>query len=665
MSAAPVVLDDVAYADLLGAAIERIPAASQGQWTLHAPVDPGITLLELFAHLLDQRVYWLDQESDEQRRAVLSLIGEAPRHAEAAATVVRLVDRSSDAPTTSQPVPADTALELAAPGAAVTFTTKADATILPVVGVGVFAGGADRITELVRGTGVLLLRADGEPDAAQLMLRLRGAPQAGDRVSLLLVLDALEGEARHVAPEWLGGDSPPPARLTFAVSRAVGAAPVDLEAGTVHDGTGGLRRSGLLAFDAPADWAADAPPDADGVADYSVHIRTAAATYSSPPRLFALVPNAVIASHRSPGEVDTANLREQVRNWLALPGRALDLHAPGELDDDPGSVTLTLRERGVDHDWSAVADLSFAGPGSRVFVIDRAAGVLRFGDGLTGHVPALDPADGAAAVSVAFAVGAGPRGNLGTALEWRTDLPGGVTATSAVAAEGGEEPESPHAARDRVAAGFRRAERAVLREDYETLAKGTQGVAIARARASIGGHPSFPCTPVPGAVSVFIVPRVPREGTGDVAAPRPDPGALEAVATRLQNARLIGTQVFVREPRYRHVRLAVTLSSEPAGDASVQRQLETEFRRFLDPLEGGDEEQGWPWGEPLRPSALLRHAAAALDRQHEVAAVAVGLDGDPPSEACQDVPIGADDLVVLDELTVRWAPVAATEGGLR
>jgi hypothetical protein len=121
----------------------------------------------------------------------------------------------------------------------------------------------------------------------------------------------------------------------------------------------------------------------------------------------------------------------------------------------------------------------------------------------------------------------------------------------------------------------------------------------------------------------------------------------------------------VREPRYRRVRLVVTLSSELAGDTTVQPRLAAEFRRFLDPLVGGDEEAGWPWGEPLRPSALLRRAAAALETPQGIAAIAVGLDGGAPDEACQDVPIGADDLVVLEELTVRWASVTAPEGGLR
>jgi hypothetical protein len=654
VSAAPVVLDDVAYADLLGAAIERIPAASQGLWTLHAPVDAGITLLELFAYLLDQRVYWLDQESAEQLRAVLALIGEAPEHALAAATVVRLVDRSSDAPTASRAVPAGTVLELAAQGEATRFTTAGPATILPVAGVGVTAGGTDHIAELLRGAGVPLLRADGKPDAAALTLTLRGAPQPGDRVSLLLELSA------DVAPEWLDGESPPPpARVRFALARAAGGDPVPLDPAAVEDGTGGLRRSGVLAFDAPADWAADA----DG--GYSIHITTDAATFASPPRLLALVPNVVIAHHLAPGAPDADALADQVASWIPLPGRALELGAPGGLYDDRASVALKLREGGVDRDWSAVADLGFAGPADRVFVIDRAAGALRFGDGLTGHVPALDPADGAAAVAVSFEVGAGPRGNLSAGAEWRTDAAEDITATSAVAAEGGRDAESPEAARDGVAAAFRRAERAVLRDDYETLTTTTRGVAIARARAAIGRHPGFPCTAVPGAVSVFLVPRVPRGGADDVAAPRPDPGAIAVVAARLDGARLVGTQVFVREPRYRRVRVAVTVSSDRAGDASVQPRLTTEFRRFLDPLVGGDDGSGWPWGEPLRPSALLRRAVAALEAPQDVAAVAVGLDGGAPDEACQDVPIGADDLVVLEELTVRCAPVAPTEGGLR
>ena len=48
-SLAPLELDDLDLRALTTSVVERIPAESGGQWTLHAPVDPGITLVELFA----------------------------------------------------------------------------------------------------------------------------------------------------------------------------------------------------------------------------------------------------------------------------------------------------------------------------------------------------------------------------------------------------------------------------------------------------------------------------------------------------------------------------------------------------------------------------------------------------------------------------------------
>ena len=57
-------LDDLNWRTMVDAIRGRIAAASDEAWTLHAAVDPGVTLLELFAYLLEQRVYWLDQVPD-------------------------------------------------------------------------------------------------------------------------------------------------------------------------------------------------------------------------------------------------------------------------------------------------------------------------------------------------------------------------------------------------------------------------------------------------------------------------------------------------------------------------------------------------------------------------------------------------------------------------
>ena len=90
MALDPVVLDDLTWADFTAAALLRIPAASGGLWTLNAPVDPGITLVDLFAWLFEQRVYWMDQVSDPLTRALLNLMGITPNPAVAATTVLHV-----------------------------------------------------------------------------------------------------------------------------------------------------------------------------------------------------------------------------------------------------------------------------------------------------------------------------------------------------------------------------------------------------------------------------------------------------------------------------------------------------------------------------------------------------------------------------------------------
>src|SRR5204862_7427263 len=79
-------LDDFTWDDLVAATRRHIPAASAGAWTLHAPVDPGVTLVELYAWLLEQRLFWLDQVPETLVRALLKLLGDPPHAVVPAAT---------------------------------------------------------------------------------------------------------------------------------------------------------------------------------------------------------------------------------------------------------------------------------------------------------------------------------------------------------------------------------------------------------------------------------------------------------------------------------------------------------------------------------------------------------------------------------------------------
>ncbi|MGN9908586.1 baseplate J/gp47 family protein [Phytohabitans sp. LJ34] len=604
-------LDDLTWDALMTATRQRIPAESGGAWTLHAPADPGVTVLEVLAYLLEQRLYWLDQVPDALVVAVLRLLGvPGPAPARSAATVLRL----------SGSAPAGTVFSRD-PLEWVTFTLDDDVTAVPVDRVAVWVDGRDHGADLGAGRGVPLLPAGGGP--GEFRIALDGASAApGAVLSLLFDLDTPSG----VSPQWSAdaADVPPPAKLTWSWS-------------LVDDGTAGLRRSGIVRLRVPAGG--------------ELVVRTRDASYASPPVLRQLVPNTGIATHRETRTVTGADLADQLDRWLRLPGQHLDL-------PDARGVLLAaaprLRRGGIAREWKPVPDFTFAGPGDPVFVLDRSEGAIRFGDGLTGAIPVHDPvADDPAAVEVEYVRGGGAAGNGGLTGNWwvvgRPD--GAVTAANVVPAEGGRDPETVDQARRRAGEELSRVTRAVTAADFAELAGGTPGVAVGRSYVGIGEHPGYPRDTVPGAVTVRVVPSV-AEGTP---APRPDPGMLVAVRKHLERARLVGTELYVCRPRYRATALRVDLAARPADPARVRSVLRSALGRYLDPLRGGDGGDGWPFGGPVRPSALLRVAQAAVGDTAEVTAVAIGLDGAPPTEDCADVPLRPGDLVALTDVTIGVA----------
>ncbi|MEU1802871.1 putative baseplate assembly protein [Streptomyces sp. NPDC019937] len=648
MTLPPPTLDDLTWADMMAAIRRRIPAESDGTWTLHAPVDPGVTLLELFAYLLEQRLYWLDQVPDALVVAILRLLRlEPPRPARPAATVLRLAARQED--TAVPVVPAGTALTRD-PTGRIVFTLDDDVAVLPLAEGGEITvwTDRDRTADLRARRGIALLASDGAPAEVRFTLPLTGADPAPGPICLLVELDA----PAACVPSWLPGavaDVLPPAELTWSWFR-----PGTDISGTyqkVEDGTAGLRRSGVVRLHPPADWTTE---------DTGLLVSTPAATYAAPPRLLQLAVNVSAAHHRTHHIADGADLQEQTGAWLRLPGQHLVL-------PDAADQLLEATLRLADERWTPVPDFTFGAPADRIFVLDRTEGALVFGDGLTGRIPRPGPD-----VHVAYATGGGQDGNGGMTANWlpAADDPAGLGAVSAanlVRAEGGADPETIAEARRRAAASLGEVTRAVTADDFVTLARTTPGVAVARAYPALGAHPGFPCATVPGAVTVHIVPAAPRDDLARedfVAAPLPDPGMVCEVATRLEHARLLTSEVFVRGPRYRDVALRVDLSGDPADRTRVATAVTVALRRFLDPLVGGDDEDGWPFGEPMRPSALLRAAQRALGDLADIAAIGVGLDGADPAEACDEVPIAAGELPVLRTVRTRIVPAVEPGEGL-
>ena len=74
------VLDDRRFADLVNEARSLIPTYAPA-WTNHNPSDPGITLLELFAHISELLIYRLDRVTTGNIVAFLNLLDGKAREA--------------------------------------------------------------------------------------------------------------------------------------------------------------------------------------------------------------------------------------------------------------------------------------------------------------------------------------------------------------------------------------------------------------------------------------------------------------------------------------------------------------------------------------------------------------------------------------------------------
>jgi hypothetical protein len=642
-------LDDLTFDDLRELAVRRIPAASGGRWTHHEPVDAGITLLELFAFLLDQQLFVLDQVPDGLLHAVLALVGQAPLPTGVARTVVAVEPGTLDP---FQRLPAGTALRPSSNAFdAMVFTTREPTLLAPVVELGVQSDGEDVTSSLVQRRPTRVLTRTGERGVLTLSLRLSRpieAAHVGEPLAFALVLDD-----DAVAPEWSEAATDVPAPATFAL-RWSGVGPV----AQWSDGTGGLRRSGLLRVAIPA--------AAVGQDRFTLELATDAADHAEPPTLSSVHAGAIIAHHLERHEIAAApsgdaehdrirgGIARQIDAWLPISGQTLTLP---ETPMPVLETTPRLRMRRPDGEWltwTAVQDLVPVGPAEPAFRVDRERGMLLFGDGYNGRIPAA-----ATGFSLDLETGGGPEGNHAAGLDWqlRDALAARVRFRSAAPARGGREAESLAEARRRVAASLGERHRAVTAHDYVTLVETAPGLARHRAHVVAGLDPTFPCVHSPDSVTVFVVPRT----AADTPTPRADAGALAVLRERLDEARMLTTRVFVRNPIFRPVSLALEIASTGTDARALVGRLRARLARYLHPSLGGPDGTGWAFGHALRPSELLRVGQEVLPPETRIERVAIRLeDQDAPAQDCTEVAIAPTELVHLSRLVVQSAPDSST-----
>jgi hypothetical protein len=620
------------------AAIARAIAARRygftPDWTSARPDDPGTALIEVYA---------------EQHAVIAAAVDDLPtrarvEHLRAAGVGLR----------PPRPLEAMLAFEVspAAPGGVLVgagfevLGRDARGALVPFETVRTLYAQPAKLAVLGRRTGgsVASLAIPG-PDLAARVSPFGREPATGTALYLGLAATAAPTTQLTLGVLLAAGDVPPPVSAGGLIARA-GAEPPRL-AWEVYDGrrfapvevaldeTRGFQRSGVIELELPAGWRAGSPPGTDPAQPlYWIRATLLESSWPEPPVLRFIGPNLALA--RSGRTVRDEIVETPVTVDRAA-RRVLTLAQHPVL---PGTLSVRIDEGGgAPAAWTVVDDLSAAGPEDRVFLFDAATGTLTFADERTGHGRPLP--DGFRHVRATYRAAAGTVAVAAGAISTIAgSAPFLASVTNLEAAVGGADVEELAATLLRGPREIRARGRAVAAADYEVLALRAPGADLRRARAVGGLDPRFPGRALPGAVAVFVVGAARRDG----APPLPTEATLRAVSEHLAAWAPRGAEVVAVAPVFHAVRVEASLElAREAPVTETTRAASIALDRWFDPVIGGEDGEGWPFGGAIRTDALVRFLLREVPAVTAIPRLVLVVGG-VRSRRCEDVVLPPHDL---------------------
>lgn len=589
-------LDDRTFQDIVDETKRLIPRFTP-EWTNHNVSDPGVALIELFAWMSEMVLYRVNQVPDRMYVHFLNLVGIEPFPPSVARTNLTFWLSAPAERTIRIPVGTEVAT-VGDDAESVVFSTSSEAIVSPPELVAAKTATADGegvqdVWEDITVPGAAAVCFPSSPvapgDAMYLGTR---ASMAGYAVRLDLDAHA-EGigvDPRNPPLVWEAWDGE-----SWATARVE------------TDTTGGLNKAGSVVLLVPLRHEALV---LGGVLAHWVRVRLVRPqpgqpTFQASPRVSAVTLRAVGVS--VPAEHATRVPAEVLGRSAGVPGQAFRVSiAPVAARRDGEGVVVV--ERTGARRWDEVTDFSASGPADRHVVWDSVTGEVRFGpairhpDGSLRQHGAVPP-DGAEIRVESYRTGGGARGNVGarTLTALRTGLPFVASVSNVVPATGGVDAESVTEAKARGPLTLRTGQRAVTASDFESITR-QASVLVARARC-------LPATQTGSAtVRVLVVPQVrtdPRlHGIDDFALTSE---LFSTVAGALDARRMVGVPVEVGTPYYQGVSVAALVRALPGRPAAMMRQrIVDALTRFVHPLTGGPDGNGWPFDTPLTATAAAQ-----------------------------------------------------------
>jgi predicted phage baseplate assembly protein len=585
-------LDDRTFQSLVDDA-KRLVQQRCPEWTDHNVHDPGVTLIETFAYMVDQLLWRLNRVPERTYVKFLDLLGLRLRPPTAARVPVTFW--LSAPQETTLLVPAGSQVATARTEAEpVVFTTLADLPIVPcemaVVATAVDGEQANRTDTVTHGDGCYLF---GPPPRT---------PVPGDcfYVGLSTAVPSCAVTLHFECPTAGVGIDPryPPLRWeAWDGERWVGCE-ID------SDGTGGFNWSGDVVLHVPATHQAHAAivsQAAGWLRCLVIEAETWQPAYDASPRVTR------VSAFTSGGTTEAVNAEiidnEIVGEAEGVPAQRFPLRnrpiVPGERPRDH-VVDVSSPSGWVE--WTEVDDFAGSRHDDCHFVLDASSGEVVFGpavrepDGNLRCYGAV-PLKGAAVRIRRYRAGGGQRGNVarGAISVLKSSVPFVDRPTNRRPGVGGTDGEDVENAKLRGPLLLHTRQRAVTAEDYENLA-----------RAAAPDVARVHCVPVDdpgmGGVRVLVVPSVDDGEHGSLEFHQLMLGeeVLQRVVDYLDERRTIGARVLVQPPNYVGVTIVARLRARAKADPrGLEHDALAALYGYFHPVRGGPDGDGWPFGRAV------------------------------------------------------------------
>jgi predicted phage baseplate assembly protein len=620
-------LDDRKWTDIVDQAKALIPTYAP-QWTDHGSSDIGITLIELFAWMVEGLTYRLNQVPEKNYIAFLNLLGitrKPPEPARAFLTFSTPPGATTPPTTVSKGTQAQTAgSETEAP---VVFETDEDVQVLPVnLEVALLI---DKVAGSNKYKNISALFT--KPPASGGTLTISG----GQSAQLCLGFDAptiqpinlvIRFFAPLPTPDPTKPPPPPVTELQWLYSSR-GAQPSDwtsLADSAVSDGTKNFQKDGIIRLTVPGDWEKQAPSDwhdvlptsdADVIKDdyFWIGLRIKNVSTGTPPPDVSFGCTSILFNAVSSHSALTIPGPEQIgvgsgASFQIFPLRNGPLYKQPDTDPPYGHLTVTV----ADEAWTLVDS---ALPGDRkIYRLDPVAAEITFGER---DVPQKDQP--IVATTYRY-VSAGASANVGGGsivairkLVYGPEPHGVITGvTNLAAAYGGSDQASIEDTKRSAPGLLRTRNRAVSKDDYEFLAM----LASTELKSTRCLGPHYDMDPTSqkqvawqyggldrsaGNINVIILPNL---GPDISPTPQPTSDLLHLVAGWLDTRRDVAASVNVTGPRYLPINVQYVASVWPTPTpvitpADLKTYIEERVKKYFHPVAGGSDGAGWQVGQSV------------------------------------------------------------------